>query len=95
VFRRTEDGTHVGDVVDVRGADGVGDPLLEPVVKEGDLVAEVPSLDAVRERARRERRRLPAGVRDVESPDTYPVDVGDDLAAVREATRERIRERRG
>jgi len=95
VFRRTDDGTHVGDVVDVRGADRAGEPLLEPIVEGGDLVAAVPSLDAIRERAARERRRLPADVRAIESPDTYPVDVGDDLAALSEGTRERIRERRG
>jgi nicotinate phosphoribosyltransferase len=95
VFRRTDAGTHVGDVVDVRGADGPGDPLLKPVVEDGDLIAEVPSLDAIRERARRERRRLPADVRAVESPESYSVEVGDDLGALTERTRERIRERRG
>jgi nicotinate phosphoribosyltransferase len=95
VFRRTEDGEHVGDVVDVRGADRAGEPLLSPVVEDGAFVAECPSLEAIRERAARERRRLPAGVRAVEDPEAYPVEIGADLAALTERTRERVRERRG
>ncbi len=95
VFRRSEDGEYVGDTLGVRGEDRPGEPLLSPVVEDGDVVADVPDLDAIRERARDRRRRLPTEVRALRAPATYPVTVSDRLAGLAETTRAGIEARHG
>jgi len=95
VYRRTDGETHVEDTLGVRGEERSGTPLLEPVVEDGSLTADLPSLDEIRERARRERRRLPADVRAIRGPATYPVETSDRLTTVTERTRAEIRERYG
>ena len=70
------------DVLALRGEDGEGEELLVTVFSDGDRVRDLPDLDAVRDRARERRRRLPADCRDLRDPATYPVAVSDDLQAV-------------
>jgi nicotinate phosphoribosyltransferase len=47
--------------------------LLEPVLREGQPVAPLPSLAEARERAARNLARLPAAVRRLHEPESYPV----------------------
>jgi len=95
VFRRSEDGEYVGDTLGVRGEDRPGEPLLSPVVEDGQVVADRPSLDEIRERAATERRRLPRDVRALQAPATYPVETSDRLADLTERTRDEIAARHG
>lgn len=74
IWRRGgDDGTFAGDVVALEDETHEGETLLEPVMRGGRLLAAAPELEAIRERARDQRRRLPAGVRRLEQPDPYPV----------------------
>ncbi len=95
VFRRTEDGEYVGDTLGVRGEDCPGEPLLSPVVEDGEVVVDPPSIDEIRERAATERRRLPRDVRALQAPATYPVETSDRLADLTERTRDEIAQRHG
>jgi nicotinate phosphoribosyltransferase len=90
VGRVERDGRYVRDVVDRRDGAGEGRDLLVTVVEDGDLVDELPSLDAIRERTRRNVRTLPAEVREIRDPAAYPVEISEDLAAETEALRERL-----
>jgi nicotinate phosphoribosyltransferase len=56
-----------------------GEPLLEPVMREGRRVMPSPTLAQARARAARELDRLPAPQRGLAPADVYPVAVGDAL----------------
>ena len=48
-------------------------PLLEPVMRGGELVAPLPSLDDIRARLETELRALPPGLRRLETDHSFPV----------------------
>ncbi|WP_433623051.1 nicotinate phosphoribosyltransferase [Halomicrococcus sp. NG-SE-24] len=77
-----EDG-YERDVVGLREeADELpGEEQLVTVFEDGERVRDLPGLDALQDRARERRRKLPAGCRDLRDPDEYPVEVGDELRA--------------
>ncbi len=58
------------------------EPLLEPVMRDGTVAAQMPSLEEVRRRAAAELARLPRRHRRLSDPDPYPVEVS---PALREA----------
>jgi len=96
--RRVErDGQFVRDVLGERGEDGPGAELLEPVIADGEVVREPPSLASIRERSLANLRRLPADVRAFEDPATYPVEASARLdettAALRGELEEMVRAR--
>jgi len=66
------------DVLDVRREDDPDD-LLVDVYRDGELVWTPPGLDELRERAERQVTQLPATVRALRDPATYPVEVGEAL----------------
>ena len=78
---------HERDVIDERGAEG---DLLVDVYREGELVYDLPPLEAVRDRAAREVQALPDGVRSITDPATYPVEIGAGLEATLAACRRRL-----
>jgi nicotinate phosphoribosyltransferase len=55
------------------------EPLLAPLMREGELVAGLPALPAVRERARDQLARLPARHQRLREAEPYPVRVSDRL----------------
>jgi len=63
VFRNRD-----GDVIGLAGERLPGRPLLEPVLRAGAPIAELPVLNEIRERAARERAALPAEVRRTVAP---------------------------
>ncbi|MFC7132759.1 MULTISPECIES: nicotinate phosphoribosyltransferase [Salinibaculum] len=87
VNRVERDGRFERDVLAARDESAPGEDQLVDVFEDGDLVYDLPGLDASRERARRQRERLPEGTRALRDPDPYPVDVGDGLASVTESLR--------
>lgn len=60
-------------------------PLLEPVLKDGDLVGALPDHHAARERARAQLDALPPAIARSERPEAYPVIRSEQLRALREA----------
>jgi nicotinate phosphoribosyltransferase len=56
-----------------------GEPLLEPVVLEGRLAGELPSLDTIRAYCRGQLAALPDALRGVEAEPSYPLQYSDAL----------------
>ncbi|MFB6171529.1 MAG: nicotinate phosphoribosyltransferase [Haloarculaceae archaeon] len=83
------------DVLGRRGEGGAGEPLLVDVFVDGDLVADLPDLPAVRERTLAQLRSLPADVRRIRDPSTYPVRVSDGLRALADDLRADLEARYG
>ena len=83
LFRRYEGGEAAADLIAGAEESHDGEPLLRPVMADGQRLPEgEESLSVVRERARREVGRLPARMRALE-PDSprYPVAISPALAA--------------
>jgi nicotinate phosphoribosyltransferase len=94
VFRGERGGEATGDVIARHDEALPGRPLLVQVMAGGErLPAGRESLDAARERARREVAALPARVRDLDPADSpYPVAVSPALRAFQERVIERVEE---
>ncbi|TVR79248.1 MAG: nicotinate phosphoribosyltransferase [Rhodospirillales bacterium] len=94
VFRNEEAGTASGDMVARADEDQPGRPLMQPVMRDGRRTeAGRDTLDAARDRAADELRRLPAAIRGLASAEQpYPVQVSRALEDYRDAV---IRERAG
>ena len=82
VSRREVDGEFVGDTVGTEGECLEGSSLLEPVVRDGERVAELLALAAIRQRTADQLSRLPVAHRAIRGPEPYDVAVSDDLAAL-------------
>ena len=82
VWRRYDaDGRMAGDILSVETDKHPGETLIEPVMRGGERVGPAPTLDAIRERAKRDLARLPAPLARLE-PGDYPVTVADALKAL-------------
>jgi nicotinate phosphoribosyltransferase len=95
--RRVEhDGEYAYDVLGLRddeeneGDGEEGRELLVPVVEDGTVVVDTPDLGTVRERARRERRRLPPACRRATNPTDYEVRVDPALDRLTAALRRQL-----
>ncbi len=78
VFRRFESGVMSGDTIAVEGERQDGVPLLEPVMRDGERVGDLPTLAESRDYLARQLAALPAPLRRLE-PASYPVGVSDPL----------------
>jgi nicotinate phosphoribosyltransferase len=80
VWRRYgKDGRMQGDTLAVEGEDQPGEPLIEPVMRNGQRLRSSPSLAEIRRRAARDLARLPPPLRRLESGQPYPVAVAEAL----------------
>jgi nicotinate phosphoribosyltransferase len=94
VWRRFgADGRMAGDVLSLADHAPAGEPLIEPVMIDGRRVAPSPSLDAIRQRAKRELENLPEPLRRLEPHATYPVEVADDLVKLADEVDRRLQAR--
>jgi len=87
VRRIERNGRFREDQLGLRGDGGPGEEQLVQVFEDGSLVYDVPTLDASRERAREQVRKLPREHRALRDPEAYPVRVSDPLRVVTESTR--------
>lgn len=70
-----------GDSLDFGSLDELSyEDLLVPVMREGRLVAEMPSLPQIRARTLQQRSMLPAAVQSIEGPQPYPAGLESRLA---------------
>ena len=76
------DGRMVGDVLGVEGHVKEGEALIQPVMQNGKRLRPAPSLDEIRQHAKRELQRLPAPLRTLDPAMTYPVAIADELKAL-------------
>ena len=80
VFRsRDGQGRIAGDFVARAGSVADGEPLLEPIVREGKLVAPLPRLDAIRAHCRAQLASLPDALRGSLADASYPISYSDEL----------------
>jgi nicotinate phosphoribosyltransferase len=80
VWRRYgPDGRMAGDTLSLHDEKQLGEPLLQPVMREGRRVGPQPTLADIRAHARRELERLPEPLRRLEPGASYPVQVSDRL----------------
>lgn len=92
--RRIEtDGGFVRDIIGLRDESLPGEEQLETVIENGELLVELPELDAIRETARNRRQKLPESVRRIEDPDPYDVEISDGLQRETEELREALERR--
>jgi nicotinate phosphoribosyltransferase len=83
VYRRQgPDGLYAGDTLALASEALPGTPLLVPVLESGARLAPPAPLAELQERARTERQRLTEGVRRLHSPDSYPVQISNELQAL-------------
>lgn len=81
VWRRyAPDGRMAGDILSVHDDQQPGEPLLQPVMRDGRRIDARPTLAEIRSHARRELERLPDSLRRLEVAASYPVQVADRLA---------------
>jgi nicotinate phosphoribosyltransferase len=81
VFRRRDaQGRFAGDLIARADEAADGEPLLAPVMAAGQLIAPLPSLEAIAARARDQVARLDESHRRLTAPADYPVVVSPTLA---------------
>jgi nicotinate phosphoribosyltransferase len=91
IFRRFEEGQAVGDRLGLMTEVAAPDeqPLLERVIRQGQVVATPPSLAQIAKHTATSVACLPAAARSLDHPNPYPVEISPDLQALTEATRQR------
>lgn len=77
-LRRVTEGK-MHDIIGRRDEDLPGEEVLVDVFRDGELVYDLPRLDTVQERAQEQVQLLPGPVREIRDPDTYPVQVSEEL----------------
>jgi nicotinate phosphoribosyltransferase len=91
VYRRTENGVIVHDVLGLRGEfDGELEPLLVQMMKDGKLIREVPRLTEVRKFGLLSRSRLSARYRANVADQSFPVQVSKELETLTKETATRV-----
>ncbi|MDH3741390.1 MAG: nicotinate phosphoribosyltransferase, partial [Hyphomicrobiales bacterium] len=79
-FRRYDaNGCMRGDVIGRAGDKVKGEPLLQPIVRNGRLVGSLPTLEAARQHAAGELERMPAHFKRLETIPAYAIDVTGNL----------------
>jgi nicotinate phosphoribosyltransferase len=80
---RDPDGRAAGDLLALADEPppDAGEPLLETVVRGGELVRPHPALSRIRERCAAQLGALPEGLRRLNGHDTYPVRPSEALRA--------------
>jgi nicotinate phosphoribosyltransferase len=83
IFRTYDTGGRLaGDVLGLRAEALPGERLLQPVLREGALIAPLPSLPQIRERAQAQREALPDSIRRLQDPEPLQLTISEGLRAV-------------
>lgn len=89
VFRqRSPAGTFGRDLLALATEHQPGEPLLQPVLRAGEPCAPLPTLPQIRDHARQQLAALPEGVRRLNDPADYPVELTEALRRETEGWRE-------
>jgi nicotinate phosphoribosyltransferase len=80
VWRRfAPDGRMAGDILSIESDEQSGEPLIQPVMRDGCRLAPSPTLAEIRARAAADLARLPEPLRRLEADGAYPVRMADAL----------------
>ena len=77
--RQAPDGQFEADTLGIEGEGMEGEPLLVPVMVDGELRVAAPDLAVLRARTAAQVAALPAGVADLDRPTEYPVHISPEL----------------
>jgi nicotinate phosphoribosyltransferase len=91
VFRHYDGGLMVRDTIAAHDDEQPGEPLVQPVMREGRRVAPSEPLDTINERVREQLTRLPEPLRRIEKGDPYPVSVAESLRRLAEVADASVR----
>jgi nicotinate phosphoribosyltransferase len=99
VWRYHRCGQFCGDVIGLADGRPTGpamippaalvEPLLQPVMRNGEVVRPLPSLKEHQQRAAAQVDALPPGVRDIVQPETYPIEITAPLLELADALQSR------
>ena len=93
VWRRYDaNGRMAGDVLSLESHEKAGEPLIAPVMRNGQRPAPPPSFEEIRRNARRNLERLPENLARLTPEVAYPVEVADDLVELVAAVDRRLQE---
>jgi nicotinate phosphoribosyltransferase len=90
--RRDSSGRLEGDLLTLRdepAPDGFGESLLEPVMRDGNLVRPHPPLSEIRDRCADQIAALPEGLKELHAAGEYPVRISDALRERQRQAKER------
>ena len=91
VWRRyAPSGAMIADVLSLESDRQEGEPLLQPVMRQGRRLGLKPSLADIRARAAAELASLPRALQQLEPERVYPVRIGESLIALTAAVDRRI-----
>jgi nicotinate phosphoribosyltransferase len=80
IYRRmTDDGAFMSDGLGLEDAPQPGEPLLQPVMREGQRLALPEPLSAIRERVQQQLAALPSTLRANRNEPPYPVEIAPEL----------------
>ena len=80
IYRRiADDGAFVGDCLSLEDAPQPGEPLLQPVMREGQRLAPPEPLNVIRERVQQQLAALPGALRVNRNEPPYPVEIAREL----------------
>jgi len=79
VYRRHDGSQMAADVIAVESDPQPGQPLLEPVMRNGTRTAPQPPLTRLREQAREKRSQIPERLQSLSRADLYPVEIARSL----------------
>jgi nicotinate phosphoribosyltransferase len=83
IYRRVaNDGAFVGDCLSLEDAPQPGEPLLQPVMREGQRLAPPEPLSAIRERVQQQLAALPGALRVNRNEPPYPVEIARELREI-------------
>jgi len=95
-YRYFSDGVMARDIITTADDPQDGAPLIEAVMKNGEMLSPAPTLNAIREHAARELAALPKYLRSLEPVPPYPVEISNALKQLaREADAGIMKEHRG
>lgn len=87
VSRVEEAGEYQHDVIGLHGEETAGKEQLVTVFEDGRLVYDLPNIETIRDRTRREISRLPPGVRDIRDPVRFEVGISEGLESLTKQVR--------
>jgi len=79
VYRITEGGKFVKDIIALDGEACAGEPLLVKVMEKGNIVYDIPDLKDIRQRALSQINMLPHEIKDIEKTSEYKVEISSGL----------------
>lgn len=91
VYRLSDEkGRYVKDVISLwdesipkdipGGYVSIAEPLLVPIVKQGEIVYDFPSVEQIKEECAEKLKKLPEKVKQIEEPQEYPVEISQKLS---------------